>query len=917
MPLPWLSLLHRKSGPARRPPRARHRFRPALEQLEARLTPSTLVPVTTPEDLVFGATLPSGNTATLHHLTAPATIVPANAVVSDPPVVGQGNFAVTGAEGSSTGTVTVATFTDPGGAEDPTVAGNYGATINWGDNTTSTGAIALTSGTLGSKTAVYTVTGGHTYTEEGPYTITVTLHHAQATPDQTVTDTATISDPPLVSTGVSLTANQGVAFTGQAVATFTDPGTPGGEPLSVYGANINWGDGTAVSPGTITGPSSGVFKVTGGHTYAAAGTYAVQVTLAHDTAPSTFVSSTLVVSATHLAVTTQPPASVPAGSSFGLAVSAEDPNGNLLTGFSGSVTLALASNPGGSTLGGTLTVNAVDGVATFSGLTLDRTGNGYALLATAAGLTPATIGPFSVTGLALSATSVYEFRPAGTAVGALTTGAPGSGHTFTYALVAGTGSADDASFTVQGDQLLSADAFDFAARSSYSIRVRSTDEAGQTFEQAFTIRVLDDPALTRSGSTLTVTGTAGNDIFAFTPGAVRDSLALNGTALAVDTASVDTVVFQGNGGSDSAILAALPGGGNTLLLSPGGSSLSGPGYAVRLQGVAAVWATGGSGDSASLSDPTASDDFVAKPALAYLTGSGFYGQANGFATVVGVSGGTAYLYDSAGNDVFVGTPTYAYLTGPGSFNEAAGFKTVLAYSTAGGSDTAELADAGPGGSAFVATPTYAYLDGGGSRQEANGFRTVIGVAAAGDTATLYDSAGNDSFVALPGVAYLAGSGFMNQADGFKTVVAVSQGGQDTATLYGAASGSSALVATPSYAYFSGPGFFSQASGFKTVAAVSQGGNDAAYLYGSGGNDTLVATAAYADLSGGSFYTQASGFRSVYAYGAGGSDRAYLYGTGTSADVFQQGGGYAYLYGNAFLDMANAFGYVYANPKARR
>jgi hypothetical protein len=569
--------------------------------------------------------------------------------------------------------------------------------------------------------------------------------------------------------------------------------------------------------------------------------------------------------AAQLAVTTQPPADVAAGAGFGLAVTAEDGYGNVVATFTGSVAVALSSNPGGSTLGGTLSVNAVNGVATFSGLKLDKAGTGYALQATSTGLTPATTSTFDVTSLTLSGTSVYEFRPVGTVVGILTTDEPGS-HTFTYTLVPGTGSTDNASFTISGNQLLTADAFDLAARSSYSIRVRSTDEANNTLEQAFTISVLDDPALTRSGRTLTVSGTAGNDAFAFTPGAVRDSLALNGTALAVDTASVDTVVFQGKGGSDSATLAGRSGGGNTLLLSPGGSSLSGPGYTVRLQGVATVRATGGPGDSAALSDPTGNDTFVANPTSAYLSGGGFYGQAGGFSTVVAVSSGTAYLYDSAGNDVFVGTPSYAYLTGPSFFNETAGFKTVLAYSTAGGSDIAELADSGPGGSAFVAAPTYAYLAGGGSLQEASDFHTVIGVAVPGDTATLYDSPGNDTFVVLPGVAYLAGSGFMNQANSFKTAVAVSQGGQDTATLYGATSGGDTLVSTPSYAYLSGAGFLSQVSGFKTVVAVSQGSKDAAYLYGSGGSDTFVATAAYAFLRGTGYYTQVSGFHAVSAYG---------------------------------------------------
>ena len=55
-------------------------------------------------------------------------------------------------------------------------------------------------------------------------------------------------------------------------------------------------------------------------------------------------------------MTTQPPASVTAGSGFGLVVTAEDGFGNVDPTFTGSVTLALANNPGGATLGGTLTV---------------------------------------------------------------------------------------------------------------------------------------------------------------------------------------------------------------------------------------------------------------------------------------------------------------------------------------------------------------------------------------------------------------------------------------------------------------------------------------------------------------------------------------------------------------------------------
>src|SRR5437867_7360545 len=68
-----------------------------------------------------------------------------------------------------------------------------------------------------------------------------------------------------------------------------------------------------------------------------------------------------------------------------------------ISGFTGSITVALGNNPGGSTLGGPTTVAAVNGVAGFSALTLDKTGTGYWLTATATGLTTAASGAFNIT----------------------------------------------------------------------------------------------------------------------------------------------------------------------------------------------------------------------------------------------------------------------------------------------------------------------------------------------------------------------------------------------------------------------------------------------------------------------------------------------------------------------------------------
>src|SRR5207253_1426550 len=102
--------------------------------------------------------------------------------------------------------------------------------------------------------------------------------------------------------------------------------------------------------------------------------------------------------ATRLAFTVQPSNTV-AGAAISPAVqvTALDAAGNPVPSFTRSVTVALGTNPGGSTLSGTTTVAAANGVASFSPLTLDKTGTSYALTATAAGLTPTTSSGFNIT----------------------------------------------------------------------------------------------------------------------------------------------------------------------------------------------------------------------------------------------------------------------------------------------------------------------------------------------------------------------------------------------------------------------------------------------------------------------------------------------------------------------------------------
>jgi len=113
-----------------------------------------------------------------------------------------------------------------------------------------------------------------------------------------------------------------------------------------------------------------------------------------------------------LVVTQQPPASLSAGTPFGLTVEAEDSSGNLESSFNGTVTVALANNPGGATLGGTLSVTASQGVATFSALTLTTAASGYTLVVTSSGLGETVTSAITVSPLAASQLVVTQQPPA-------------------------------------------------------------------------------------------------------------------------------------------------------------------------------------------------------------------------------------------------------------------------------------------------------------------------------------------------------------------------------------------------------------------------------------------------------------------------------------------------------------------------
>ncbi len=162
-------------------------------------------------------------------------------------------------------TGTVAKFTD---TYTVSTAGNFTATIDWGDGTSSTGTVTGASGT-------FTVTGTHTYTQPGAEAVKVVIKDTDGTANATASSTATPISSTVSVTGSPVNVSTGVTVSSATVATFTDTAT--NLPTTDYTATIDWGDGTS-STGTIT-LSGSKFTVAGSHVYSEPKTWNVTITV--------------------------------------------------------------------------------------------------------------------------------------------------------------------------------------------------------------------------------------------------------------------------------------------------------------------------------------------------------------------------------------------------------------------------------------------------------------------------------------------------------------------------------------------------------------------------------------------------------------------------------------------------------------
>ena len=244
--------------------------------------------------------------------------------------------------------------------------------------------------------------------------------------------------------------------------------------------------------------------------------------------------------------------------------------------------------------------------------------------------------------------TVTENLPAGTVVGTLTSVDPDiPAGTFTYSLVTGAGSSGNDAFIISGDQLLTNQSFNFEAQSSYSIRIRTTDNTGRTFDKIFTIQILDvnEAATTINTSVNPATGV---------PNSILENRPTNsivGTLLTDDVDIGDVTTFTlvaGAGSTDNSLFFIS---GNSLIAKPSFNYEAKSSYTVRIRAV--------DSRNAAFETPLTITVFNVNEAPTNINLSGNSVVEN---SPVGTPIGDFSTIDPDAGDTF----TYSFVSGPGS-----------------------------------------------------------------------------------------------------------------------------------------------------------------------------------------------------------------------------------------------------------
>lgn len=305
------------------------------------------------------------------------------------------------------------------------------------------------------------------------------------------------------------------------------------------------------------------------------------------------------------------PATASAGQSLGaIVVDIQDQSGSILSGDDSDVTLSVATGPS-SALNGTLMVAAVDGVATFSGLTLNSAGT-YTLAATdSTDGSPAVASDSFVVHAAAAAQLVWGIQPGNTSAGVVIGPAVGvdvedqfgnvvtsDNSTVSLSLVTTSSGAilggDTAVAAANGVATFS----DLYLNSAGAFRLTARDGSlTSVTSNSFTITAPASFATLTNGALL-VNGTPDNDTITVTTAGLSVIATLNGVSSSpILLSAIDSIDVEAGAGNDFITLGAgVPGssvqggpGADTITASNSGNDILGGGKNADV-------ITGGSGD---------------------------------------------------------------------------------------------------------------------------------------------------------------------------------------------------------------------------------------------------------------------------------------------------------------------------------
>jgi gliding motility-associated-like protein len=174
--------------------------------------------------------------------------------------------------------------------------------------------------------------------------------------------------------------------------------------------------------------------------------------------------------------------------------------------------------------------------------------------------------------ITLSAATMDENNAIGASIGTLASTDSDAGDSFTYSLVSGTGSTDNSKFTLSGNTLKAAEAFDFETKSSYSIRIQTTDADGLSFQKEFTLTIVNvneaPSAITLSASTMDENNAIGATI---------------GTLASTDSDAGDSFSYSLVSGTGSTDNSKFTLSGNTLKAAEAFDFETKSSYSIRIQ----------------------------------------------------------------------------------------------------------------------------------------------------------------------------------------------------------------------------------------------------------------------------------------------------------------------------------------------